>query len=210
MDRSTAGRIGAQASSEARSKINAERKVLAEARFEAVSKRCLYCKTLISFTKRFNKFCNHSCRASYWNTRIKKESHARRQPCVVCKKPSKRAKHCSAACWQLARWNAEKQRLLALGVASKVTTAKRLLADLHGRKCATCGGQNWRGKPIPLTLDHISGNPDDHRICNLRLLCPNCHAQTPSFAGRNRGKGRLARRLRDREDCKLREYDISP
>lgn len=43
----------------------------------------------------------------------------------------------------------------------------------------------WLGKPIMLQLDHINGEHDDHRIENLRLLCPNCHSQTSTFAGRN-------------------------
>jgi hypothetical protein len=39
-----------------------------------------------------------------------------------------------------------------------------------------------------LVLDHINGINDDYRPGNLRLLCPNCHSQTPTFAGRNRQK----------------------
>ena len=38
---------------------------------------------------------------------------------------------------------------------------------------------------IPLELDHINGNNKDHRLENLRLLCPNCHATTSTFKGRN-------------------------
>lgn len=39
--------------------------------------------------------------------------------------------------------------------------------------------------PIPLELDHINGNNKDHRLENLRLLCPTCHATTDTFKGRN-------------------------
>ena len=39
--------------------------------------------------------------------------------------------------------------------------------------------------PIPLELDHINGDNKDHRIENLRLLCPTCHATTNTFKGRN-------------------------
>ncbi|MFA9445403.1 HNH endonuclease [Egicoccus sp. AB-alg6-2] len=43
----------------------------------------------------------------------------------------------------------------------------------------------WRGRPLSLHLDHISGDPRDNRLENLRLLCPNCHAQTPTHCGKN-------------------------
>ena len=54
-------------------------------------------------------------------------------------------------------------------------------------KCYLCGLTEWNGKPITLQLDHINGVHLDHRIQNLRLLCPNCHSQTETFAGRNKG-----------------------
>ena len=54
-------------------------------------------------------------------------------------------------------------------------------------KCAICGNEGiWNGNPLTLQLDHINGINNDHRIKNLRFLCPNCHSQTETFSGRNK------------------------
>ena len=55
-------------------------------------------------------------------------------------------------------------------------------------ECAICGLDSWRGAAISLHLDHVNGIRNDHRRENLRLLCPNCHSQTVTFAGRNKGR----------------------
>lgn len=59
-------------------------------------------------------------------------------------------------------------------------------ANLLGNTCSECGISKWMDKPITLQLDHINGDNKDNRIENLRLICPNCHSQTSTFAGRNK------------------------
>lgn len=76
---------------------------------------------------------------------------------------------------------------------------RRLIAaGLKERKCERCGLTEWQGEPIPLEVDHQNGDRMDHRIENLRVLCCNCHALTPTWRGRNRSRldssdGRAAR-----------------
>ena len=44
------------------------------------------------------------------------------------------------------------------------------------------------GQQLQLVIDHIDGDYHNNEASNLRFLCPNCHAQTESFAGRSKNK----------------------
>lgn len=66
---------------------------------------------------------------------------------------------------------------------------RRLLKEkIFTAKCFNCDSSEWLDEPIPLELDHINGDNKDNHLLNLRLLCPNCHALTPTYRSKNRNK----------------------
>jgi len=64
---------------------------------------------------------------------------------------------------------------------------KRLLKEgIFKNVCSKCGQDDmWNGEHIDMVLDHINGDSQDHRLENIRLLCPNCNSQLPTNCGKN-------------------------
>jgi Zn finger protein HypA/HybF involved in hydrogenase expression len=64
---------------------------------------------------------------------------------------------------------------------------KRLISEgIKEHKCECCGLNEWLGELIPLELDHIDGDHYNNTLENLKILCPNCHAKTPTYRGKNK------------------------
>lgn len=53
-------------------------------------------------------------------------------------------------------------------------------------KCSLCGISEWLGKRLGIELDHVDGCRTNHKLSNLRMICPNCHSQTKTYRSRNR------------------------
>jgi 5-methylcytosine-specific restriction endonuclease McrA len=71
---------------------------------------------------------------------------------------------------------------------------KKALIHRDGYICSVCKISEWNGKELCLEIDHIDGNYTNNTSSNLRLICPNCHSQTPTFRAKNKGNGREFRR----------------
>jgi 5-methylcytosine-specific restriction endonuclease McrA len=72
-------------------------------------------------------------------------------------------------------------------VSTAPLKARLIREGLKEHRCELCLREAWNGRPIPLELDHINGKRTDNRLANLRILCPNCHAQTDTYRGKNIG-----------------------
>ncbi len=71
-------------------------------------------------------------------------------------------------------------------VISAYRLKQRLIeAGLKQDACEVCGISEWCDQPAPIQLDHIDGDRYNNELSNLQTICANCHAQTPTFAGRN-------------------------
>ena len=119
------------------------------------------------------------------------------------KKPRRACLHCGASCARPSHTYCsnrcqlpyqQEQKISAGGASPRAWRSYLLRTD--GHRCTICQFDTWNELPIPLELDHIDGNSGYTVRENLRLLCPNCPAQTDTYKNRNAGNGRHYRRLR--------------
>jgi len=87
--------------------------------------------------------------------------------------------------------NNEKIFIKESPVSRSVARRRILQEKLLEYKCQICGMEPvWNGVELSLTLDHINGVNNDHRLENLRFICPNCDRQLSTFAGKNVDKSK--------------------
>lgn len=169
-------------------------------------KTCIHClQALPGGCDKRNKFCSRKCAAIANNLGRKRNLRSgkwSKKPCLVCSTFTKNAKFCSRACNIKSSWQQRKTEITKSGHLLSVeglygynpTMAKKYLVETRGYRCEICTLSTWRDRPIPLILDHINGDPTNHQLSNIRLICGNCNMQLPTFAGKNRGNGRKNRK----------------
>lgn len=76
-----------------------------------------------------------------------------------------------------------------------VVKSRIIKKNLIPYECDICGQKPfWNDKELVLVLDHINGINNDHRLENLRFLCPNCNSQQETFCGKHNSKRKLKKK----------------
>lgn len=130
--------------------------------------------------------------------------------CLSCNEEIKKGKkYCNQQCqsdyaWKryVCRVDEEKVFFNCVGIryngGNGPKRAKRYIIEKNGHQCMVCKHTEWLDQPIPLTLDHVDGNPDNWKLDNLRVICPNCDRLQPTYGGRNKGNGKESNRTKRR------------
>jgi hypothetical protein len=85
--------------------------------------------------------------------------------------------------WTGKAWNKNEQQK-KWSEYSKIQYLKKHLIKIRGWKCEHCELTHWLDLPIPLEIDHVDGDRTNNEYENLKVLCCNCHALTPTWRGR--------------------------
>jgi len=161
-------------------------------------KYCQNCPTPLLYDgHKRRKFCSQSCAAIFNNRKIHKNKTF---ICLTCEaetpvERTSKNKYCSNQCQQDYAWM-ERKKLIELGLCNGVRPLRRYLIEKFGHICHCCKNTEWQGKQIPLEMEHKDGHSENNILENLSMLCPNCHAQTPTYKAKNKGNGRHSRKQR--------------
>lgn len=190
MSKSESGRMGGIKSIEI-TKLKKEQRIDS---YNTNPKKCKHCSSIFPYEKRRLSFCNSSCSASFNNT--KREKTITVSLCLNCNIEIKSKTYCSITCQKEHQYkNLVSDWLHGVKNPCKAVI-KKYLSKHFGYKCVECGIDSYNGKPIVLEIEHKDGNSYNNNVDNLCFLCPNCHSQTTTYKGKNKGNGRHYRRVR--------------
>jgi Zn finger protein HypA/HybF involved in hydrogenase expression len=149
-----------------------------------------------SFYDLKRRFCSRSCANTAEPRRIKKVKS--KFVCIQCnnefisRSPAHSNKYCSNDCYVTYRKKQALEKFKKGDILDR-NQIRKIISDIAGYNCIKCGISEWNKKPITLQVNHIDGNPGNNIPSNLELICPNCHSQTDTFGGKNKGYGRKSR-----------------
>jgi len=124
--------------------------------------------------------------------------------CLNCEKeiviyPSKMNKYCSLKCQQ-DKQHKDKYELFLKGddfFQRSNYTCRIFKSDIlreQNNCCIICGCKDeWNGNELVFILDHVDGDASNNKRDNLRLVCPNCDSQLPTYKSKNKKSSRIYR-----------------
>lgn len=166
----------------------------------AREKECLTCDKIFETAAPNAKYCSSKCRNRSHNTKsicdcgsVKSSNSSQCLSCYRSFVQQSNSPRSAAllASWLSGEWSGGSVRKLS-------QTVRRYLLEKSNYCCEECGFNTPHpsdGNTI-LEIDHIDGDGSNHSPENLRVLCPNCHALTPTYRARNIGNGRKVYYLR--------------
>lgn len=165
----------------------------------------MQCKVSFEKKSKVNRFCSRSCAARFNNKIYPKRGLTKE--CRLCTNKIPSTYTFCESCWNSEDGLSARSKVRvyewlsgkwdgAIGVGDQLSNVIRKYLLLEsGLSCQKCGFNKNHpddNKTI-LEINHINGNPFDHTKENLEVICPNCHALTSSYRGRNYGNGRPSR-----------------
>ena len=139
------------------------------------------------------KFCGSSCSASYNNRGIRRHGSSPHKQCLNCENETINRKYCCFECSSEHKKQLKHDRIEETkNFDNKYghVSMKKYLVMVNKGKCMECGNSEWNGKPMPLEIHHINGKSKDNSLCNLMVLCPNCHTFTDTYKSKNTNSDR--------------------
>ena len=163
---------------------------------ERKKRQCPICFEMFLPHESRQKFCSHSCAATFNNLNRTTGGGRHNTRCPRCNQKCKNRKqtYCSKKCRSLhllEKWLDGENPVKGWGQVPEVI--RQYLLEEVSYSCSKCGWNKIHPVTgsVPLEINHIDGDSQNNTKSNLEVLCPNCHSLTPTFRNLNpKGKGR--------------------